>query len=1171
MGSYSDQNTLSGGVNNIGQCTPCALGTYASSTKSVSCSLCPIGSYADVTGSIVCEQCSSGRITPAVGAVTVGACLTPTTNFTFGFFGLIICLFVAYVYILNERYYRISFKRYNQFIKDKLIHVLLLYFYLKLLVKVNERKQTKKLEERKKKAAKSYLKNLVLFTVLSIVSVTVLTLTTYILSILKIAFSSLIIWRDYQLHLDLTYYQLMKRQLERAIVVVRVVCEPIIYLFELVSSININLSAINVTCDGSKAPILLLLDFVILGITHTLTHTLTHTHTHSLTHSLTHSFTHSFTHSLTHSLPGAVTILILTDYNIILNCIYKAIYSTHLRLNKCKIALALIPKGSSGHHEHDHHHMDEHHHANNDPETGNVHDSPAKKVSFWKVSFDLYNDHFRTNHTKETGENQGETPSSNEKSVISKIATSFSAWLETSRFKFTKYLPAYFIANVIGYIVGCDPIISAVTFCMGYVQIFNLVTFDSRINSPYCNTIAATPNIDAFLGYMTAIILWLIALPVIYTVADIVNIEHNYINPYEKKPTPVAANDVAAQAKSVVPSTSEAVLYQIKTNIDKEKDADVDSHASDTEVDDTAADVQANGMYDTVVVGDSSAPYATATRINPEVVVSTKKKTNDAAILARDTASLERRIETLKKEIDDHKTEMTSTIESIELKTKTYWNKWAGDIRDAQRRFITLNDAIKSKSKQLQDDETALNAKSSSLKELTEEIKESKKKEKRQSMVMTDWNKLAPGWGHRNAKESRYIKSSENNMVINYYKKITDYLAIDKHMFGTLHWFISYITPKSVKEKLLDKLKQFKETEGQNTNKISEETKFYDLFQQNKLPPYLVLSYQVATSIDEYFEPIKHIESWASRVEVWSRDVSYGSFVYACTYVGVYFWYYTLYNAPLVFISYGGYGHFFTAIGRHYWSYVFRRYKVFLLAALFGIWDDLSYQIFSIPNDEYGISLNEYSDDAGFYDPSDLMWSIISIRSVLFLLIPYCSILCIFCKNTAGSPLFFNSLVREYNGIPVRYPIPWARPNLSRHEHVQHYNWFFYSIVWIHEYARQSRGMQWIFGLYNTIVSVGVVFDPDSHYWIYSTLFANLPLAFIASLQVIIFFGHYFKIINTNPKEIVNTETVQTEHEDVQFQVHTQPKREVFVIETVEVNEKENVEFKQIMKKKRFW
>ena len=201
------------------------------------------------------------------------------------------------MYILNERYYRISFKRYNQFIKDKLIHVLLLYYYLKHLVKVNETKQTKKLEERKKKATKSYLKNLVLFTVLSVVSVTVLTLTTYILSVLKIAFSSLIIWRDYQLHLNLTYYQLMKRQLERAIVVVRVVCEPIVYLFELVSSININLSAINVTCDGSKAPILLLLDFVILGIINSLT--ITHSLTLSLllTHSLSHYY--SLTHSLT--------------------------------------------------------------------------------------------------------------------------------------------------------------------------------------------------------------------------------------------------------------------------------------------------------------------------------------------------------------------------------------------------------------------------------------------------------------------------------------------------------------------------------------------------------------------------------------------------------------------------------------------------------------------------------------------------------------------------------------------------------------------------------------------------------------------------------------------------------------------------------------------------------
>ena len=55
--------------------------------------------------------------------------------------------------------------------------------------------------------------------------------------------------------------------------------------------------------------------------------------------------------------------------------------------------------------------------------------------------------------------------------------------------------------------------------------------------------------------------------------------------------------------------------------------------------------------------------------------------------------------------------------------------------------------------------------------------------------------------------------------------------------------------------------------------------------------------------------------------------------------------------------------------------------------------------------------------------------------------------------------------------------------------------------------------IQWSYEVYLILVSMGILFSPDSSGWSYSLMAIVFPMAVINSFQAVIFFGHYFNVV----------------------------------------------------------
>ena len=261
-------------------------------------------------------------------------------------------------------------------------------------------------------------------------------------------------------------------------------------------------------------------------------------------------------------------------------------------------------------------------------------------------------------------------------------------------------------------------------------------------------------------------------------------------------------------------------------------------------------------------------------------------------------------------------------------------------------------------------------------------------------------------------------------------------------------------------------------------------------------------------------------------------------------------------------VSYSGYGHLLTEDGRLLWYLVLQKYIVFLKVSLLGIWTEAEYKAFGILNHEYSINMNFHLHSAIetaikskcvtsapptyaptyapiSYDPSVLVHSLISVRAVLYLLIPKLSLICVYCKNTAAYPLFTDSVSREIKGlsadscikriftdavvanhnfldrqISINFLPLWA-PNIESDidPAKSTTSYVLYWMNYINVMMNYSRMIQWSYGVYLTGVSMGILFSPDSSGWSYSLMAIVFPMAVINSFQAVIFFGHYFNVV----------------------------------------------------------
>jgi hypothetical protein len=182
------------------------------------------------------------------------------------------------------------------------------------------------------------------------------------------------------------------------------------------------------------------------------------------------------------------------------------------------------------------------------------------------------------------------------------------------------------------------------------------------------------------------------------------------------------------------------------------------------------------------------------------------------------------------------------------------------------------------------------------------------------------------------------------------------------------------------------------------------------------------------------------------------------------------------------------------------WYQVFMKYLIFLQVSLFGYWNGRAYNYFGIYQPEYIRDMNEEhlvkdpdDDKLLIFRPSALISSLISIRASIYLLIPYCSFICVYCRFTAGHPLLGqekrftlktgDKKLREDNlrrddcdEIQLKYLDMICYPD-DQIMKLKKSDGYLYYIEYVHLFVDRSRVIQWGIGLYSLVVTVGLLCD----------------------------------------------------------------------------------------------
>ena len=88
----------------------CPLGYYLveSTEDAISCTACPFNTYGKIN---TCVHCPTGYVTGSIASTGKESCINPATNFVLGILSLILCMVIAWFYIINGRLQLIAVER----------------------------------------------------------------------------------------------------------------------------------------------------------------------------------------------------------------------------------------------------------------------------------------------------------------------------------------------------------------------------------------------------------------------------------------------------------------------------------------------------------------------------------------------------------------------------------------------------------------------------------------------------------------------------------------------------------------------------------------------------------------------------------------------------------------------------------------------------------------------------------------------------------------------------------------------------------------------------------------------------------------------------------------------------------------------------------------------------
>lgn len=215
----------------------------------------------------------AGSINGVLGSVTSSDCIIPVTNFAMGFVSVVLCGILLGPYIAGNRLRRIAFLRRERLVKQCQVLFSYLFDTLKILEKASQEIINNRHREALASTArysKEFLKKL-LFVTCIVVLVAGVIIYHLFFNLVMIIFKAMIVWRGYR---DIIYFQvpnfshLINQFIESIGLVINFpdityIFYPVFRAISFIANININLSAVNVSCSGAQAPIRLLVDCLV--------------------------------------------------------------------------------------------------------------------------------------------------------------------------------------------------------------------------------------------------------------------------------------------------------------------------------------------------------------------------------------------------------------------------------------------------------------------------------------------------------------------------------------------------------------------------------------------------------------------------------------------------------------------------------------------------------------------------------------------------------------------------------------------------------------------------------------------------------------------------------------------------------------------------------------------
>jgi len=223
------------------------------------CEVCPIASYAPDDHMPSCIGCPKGQVTLQEGSTSKDQCLSPLVNILFSILALVTLVFIAQVYIISSRFFRVGFLRRQRIVLKLIKRLRDLSLVLAIQTKENyehdeEIKKNQSDTVKNKSKIKSFMKVLLFILILLIIIPVALGFQLYAL-IVTVLFKALIIFKGFRIYVKNTYIEQITSFINQIAVIIRF--PSFVYLFtpmiQFFNSINleVNLSAVNITCKGT--------------------------------------------------------------------------------------------------------------------------------------------------------------------------------------------------------------------------------------------------------------------------------------------------------------------------------------------------------------------------------------------------------------------------------------------------------------------------------------------------------------------------------------------------------------------------------------------------------------------------------------------------------------------------------------------------------------------------------------------------------------------------------------------------------------------------------------------------------------------------------------------------------------------------------------------------------